>query len=209
MEDKTTAVRFTFRDFFGPMAKVWPAMLLLATVLALAQLERLGFRAAEALRYTDSQPGYRWLTAHYVHLSLNHALLNVVASLMLVRIFRDVWERWHWWLLGLLIPLSICATFYVLDYGLHWYVGFSGALHGWFVWPCVLLWKREKSVALLGGIGIFLKLCLEYYYPESLPSREIIGGNVITAAHRLGAVYGLVYALITTACLSWLNRREH
>ncbi|MFT5063196.1 MAG: rhomboid family GlyGly-CTERM serine protease [Gammaproteobacteria bacterium] len=208
MEDKTTAVTFTFRDFFGPMAKVWPAMAVIAVILILAQLEMLGFGIAETLRYTDNQPGYRWLTAHYVHLGANHALMNVAAALMLMRIFRDVWERWHWWVLAIVMPTSICATFYVVDYNLSWYVGLSGALHGWFAWCCVLLWKREKGFVFIGVIGLLLKLGIEHYYPSSLPSEDMIGGSVITLAHRLGALYGLIFALLAVVIAGYKFNKE-
>lgn len=208
MEDKTTAVAFTTRHFFGPMVKVWPAMAILAVILVLAQLEILGFGIAEQLRYTDDQPGYRWLSAHFVHLSANHALMNVGASLMLMRIFRDVWERWHWLMLGVVMPISICATFYFLGYSLSWYVGFSGALHGWFAWCCVLLWKKEREFVFIGTVGILLKLGIEHFYPNSLPSEEMIGGNVITAAHRLGALYGLIYALLAVAVARYQIKSE-
>lgn len=208
MEDKTTAVAFTFRHFFGPMVKVWPAMAILAFILVLAQLEILGLNVTDALRYTDNQPGYRWLTAHYVHLGANHALMNVGASLMLMRIFRDVWQRWHWWVLGLLLPVSICATFYLFGYNLNWYVGFSGALHGWFAWCCVMLWKSEKEFVLIGVAGILVKLSIEHLYPSSLPSEEMIGGSVITAAHRLGALYGLLYALLAVAAARYMIKKE-
>ena len=179
-----------------------------AVILILAQLEIVGYPMTASLQYLDSQPGVRWLTAHFVHLNANHALLNVGASLMLMRIFRDIWERWHWLLLIVVVPVSICATFYLLGYSLNWYVGFSGALHGWFAWCCVFLWKREKEFVVIGAVGILLKLGIEHFYPNSLPSEEMIGGNVVTAAHRLGALYGFIYALIAVALTRHFSNKE-
>lgn len=146
---------------------------------------------------------WTFVTGHLMHLTARHAAVDIVALLLVGWIFRDD--------LGDLEAAGVFAAGVVaVDIGL-WtlhpdverYVGLSGALHAWFaagitVWIASDDADGRKAWGLTRrGWGVLLALALvaklgiemrgsSFWTDASLP--------VVTAAHRWGAVGGVIAA---------------
>jgi rhomboid family GlyGly-CTERM serine protease len=87
-----------------------------------------------ALRYDRAALGagelWRLLTAHWVHLSLRHALVNALGLILMWALFARDYSGRQWLLIVLASILAIDAGLWLLDKTVEWYVGSSGALHG-------------------------------------------------------------------------------
>ncbi len=59
-----------------------------------------------------------------------HALLNLLGLVMMWALFARDYRPGQWLLIVVVIVLAIDAGLWFWDTDLHWYVGASGALHG-------------------------------------------------------------------------------
>ena len=138
---------------------------------------------------------YRLMSGHFVHLGWVHALLNAVALMTIGWVFAESFTVRTW-----LTTVLICCAF--ISWGLltltdiSWYRGFSGVLHGLFVVGALtsgslLFWR----VPLMSGL--LCKLVFDLYWGDGDQGSTValIGGNVVEAAHWLGALAGGVIAL--------------
>ena len=77
---------------------------------------------------------WRLLSAHWVHLGWAHLGLNLAGLVIMGTLFQaEQPARTH---LGCLLMLSLLSSLgvYLGSDELHWYVGLSGVLHGYFIW---------------------------------------------------------------------------
>jgi rhomboid family GlyGly-CTERM serine protease len=160
---------------------------------------------------------WRIATGHMVHLNMPHLLLNLFGLFLLCELlWRDLpWRHG----LGLLVSaaLGTGALLFWLHPELAWYAGLSGALHG--LWSgCALAGLRSMQtgaglpdraqvpesqpgpgfsyISIAAMIALLLKLGIEFHHGPSSDTMQRIGGAVITAGHRYGALTGICYVLI-------------
>ena len=176
------------------LIRAWapPAIMIgIATILLL-----IGDEATSGLRYDRSAitagDYVRLLSGHFVHLGGMHYLLNV-AGLVLV-----------WFLVGSAFSPSqwsaiIMSNIVVMDLGfwlfmpeLNWYVGLSGLLHGMLAAGIAGIWRLRRTEALVISSIMVLKLGYEVLIGPVPGSGDVAGGDVITAAHLLGAIGGII-----------------
>src|SRR5215469_8078324 len=93
-----------------------------------------GEAGREALRYDRAglASGQLWrlVTGHLVHLSLEHAALNVLGLVLMWALFARDYTPRQWLAILLGTVLAIDAGLWMRDSTVAWYVGSSGALHG-------------------------------------------------------------------------------
>ena len=172
----------------------WFGFGIVAAVSLLLELGGDGARQALAYNRDALVAGEYWrlLTAHFVHLSLTHLLLNLAGLALVVWIVGHAFN-WSRWLLviGLSI-VSIDAGFWFLAPELDWYVGISGLLNGFLAAGLVIgVANREReSIAL--AIIVLVKLSWEQAVGPMPGSESTSGGAVIVDAHIYGAVGGLL-----------------
>lgn len=178
-----------------------PAAGLYAIVLAVLAVELL--LPAELLEYRRAlaaQEPWRLLTGHFVHLSFVHAALNVVALLLLDRLFADrLRPREFFAILGI-APIAMSLVFWLVLPELQWYRGLSGALHAVYFAGCVV-WTATSAgrarwlptAALVGGT---LKVLLEQPWDSSFPVHEVLRVAVVPQAHLIGAMLGTAAGLL-------------
>lgn len=144
---------------------------------------------------------WRAVSAHLVHLSLPHLLLNLLGLLLICECqWGDLLIRHG---IGLLafsaVVISVCLWW--LQPELLWYAGMSGILHG--LWAgCALYGLQHTAQALpqsrlvyfAGAILLIAKLLGEFYFGPSENTASLIGGNVVVASHLYGALAGGGYA---------------
>lgn len=173
---------------------IWPIFCVVCVLVLLL----LGDQTRLALRYARPDISdlelWRLITAHWVHLGWEHALLNSGGFLLLAWMYpAGHWIRW----LGFYVVASLAISLH-LHYGLslYAYVGASGVLHGLLILGAYFSrwlepWRKWLMVSLITA-----KLIWEQtpsYSDDSIA--QVIGGFVVVDAHLIGGVAGLLVIL--------------
>jgi rhomboid family GlyGly-CTERM serine protease len=169
-------------------------LIVLGSILALAALGDWG---RQALSYDrDALAHYQWwrtVSAHLVHLSWRHTLLNCAGLVVLWALFAREFTPRRWlWILAL-AALSIDLGLWFLHPDVVWYVGASGVLHGaWSAGACAAYRRGDGMGAL-----ILLLLAVKLVY-EQQSGLSVFEGDLPLepAAHLLGALGGLMGAVV-------------
>lgn len=178
------------------------SLLLIAVVLLCVGLSLGGNTAKTWLQYDraalSSGEIWRLITAHLVHGSAQHALVNLLGLIMMWALFNRTYRLVSW------IVIAVCGTacidlgFWFLMPDLQWYVGLSGVLHAVLAAGTVAWWKTEtKPLASLLTLIMIGKLIWEQSQGALPLSGEL---PVIVNAHLYGEVGGLLGA--------WICRRD-
>lgn len=185
----TTAMPSKFHYQFHSSHILWLVIFLLSSFLQ-------AFGYVESWRFNRDlvEQGDVWLlfSSHVVHLNWSHWMLNM-AGLAIVAFFFSAHASFKQWLAVVLV--SIC----VISAGLWWwqediryYVGLSGVLHGLFLYGAL----REIRVYPVSGyvlVTVLLaKLGWEFFNGPLPGSEDMAGGRVLTEAHLLGAIGGIL-----------------
>ncbi len=170
---------------------------LLGIAILIVLPELFGDAARDALRYdrTALAAGQWWrlVSAHLVHLDLHHALLNLLGFVMMWALFARDYRPAQWLLIAVVIFLAIDAGLWFRDTELHWYVGASGALHGFMAAGTLAHLRRGDLDGWILAIFIVVKLGYEQYN-GALPFSDT-GMPVVVNAHLYGALGGVLAAV--------------
>jgi rhomboid family GlyGly-CTERM serine protease len=171
-------------------------------MLLLAALEP---HASELLRYDryaiDAGEWWRLCTAHLVHLSWTHTLLNLSGLALTTLIFQtELSTRDD----SIALAVCICGT----TFGIHlfspqliWYVGFSGVLHGYLIYHLIKGNSGSPLPSLIAVTAVFAKVLWEQSpWGDTARTAQLIGGAVAIDSHLYGAISGLLMGWIARAC---------
>ncbi len=178
------------------------ALIGIAVLLLLPELNADAARSA--LRYERVAIGagewWRLITAHFVHIDLEHTLLNLMGVVLMWAIFaRDLSPR-QWLIVTVVVLLAIDAGLWFWDRKVDWYVGASGMLHGFMAAGTYVHMRRGDLDGWILMVFIVLKLGYEQW-SGVLPFVES-GMPVVLNAHLYGALGGFAAA----ACLKPLRK---
>jgi len=163
------------------------AALLLPELGGEAARNALGFdRAAIA-----AGQWWRLLSAHFVHLGPEHALLNAFGVVLMWALFARDYSPWRWAAIYCASVLAVSAGLWFLNPEISWYVGASGALHGVMTAGTLAHLRRRDLDGWILAAFIVVKLSYEQF-AGSLPFAG--SAQTIVAAHLYGAVGGLALA---------------
>ncbi len=169
----------------------------IAVLLLLPEINGDATRAA--LRYERmaiaAGEWWRLITAHFVHIDLEHTLLNILGVVLMWAIFARDFSPRQWLLVTTVVLLTIDAGLWFHDTDVDWYVGASGALHGFMAAGTYVHVRRGDLDGWILVVFIVLKLGCEQLHGV-LPFAES-GMPVVLNAHLYGAIGGLIAA----ACL--------
>ena len=142
------------------------------------------------------------LTGHIVHLNWSHWLLNM-AGLAIVAFFFSPHASFKQWLSVVIVSACVIAA------GIWWwltdiqsYVGLSGVLHGLFLYGALREIRFYPTSGYVLLIVLITKLAWEFFNGALPGSEDMAGGRVLTEAHLLGAVGGVMVWL-----LEWIKSR--
>jgi rhomboid family GlyGly-CTERM serine protease len=176
---------------------------LLAAVLVLSWLGDESVRNALRYERTAVLDGEYWrlLTAHFVHGTAMHMLLNLAGLALVAALFARDYSLGEWLLILLVSIATIDAGFVFYEPQLRWYVGFSGALHGALAAGAVA-WVRHESRYL--ALGLILLVVCKLAWEQWRGALPFSGDmEVIVDAHLYGAIGGAL-----AAGMLWLRRRD-
>jgi len=157
--------------------------------------------------WTESEY-WRGFTAHWVHANWQHLVLNATGLILCMTIASPKWPVWRWVVYNMYLAIGISTLFTLRNPELHWYVGYSGILFGIYLLAAVDLYRRNRTIALLLGAAIVIKVVLEQFSDIRIGSGDLIGIPVIIDAHLYGLLLGLSIALAQrayTMCLEQDN----
>ena len=148
------------------------------------------------------EQGKVWLlfSGHIVHLNWSHWLLNM-AGLAIVAFFFSAHATVKQWFMVLLISSSVISA--GLWWGMpeiHYYVGLSGVLHGLFLYGALREIRFYPASGYVLLTVLIAKLVWEFFNGALPGSEDMAGGRVLTEAHLLGAIGGILLWFV-----EWLN----
>ncbi len=147
---------------------------------------------------------WRLLTAHLVHLGTAHAAAGALAAALGPLLFRAA-AGWPGWTAAALAAAAAVDAGLLLDPAVRWYAGASGLAHGLLAYGAVRALlappatgsPRRLAAACLAVLAA--KLAWEACCGALPASEALTGGPVHVAAHRDGALGGLLAALAAAA----------
>lgn len=139
---------------------------------------------------------WRLLTAHFVHLGLSHALLNIAGLGLIWYLVGTVFGRVAWVIIAISCAITVDLGLWLLEPELTWYVGLSGVLHGLLAAGLIgTLPSRRFEVWALAAI-LIIKISYEQLAGPMPGSETTSGGPVVVGAHLYGAVGGIISGII-------------
>lgn len=162
-----------------------------------------GELAQEALRYDRDAilhgQVWRLITGNFLHLSWTHLALNLAGLALVWLFFGQCFNTWQWVAIILFTALVTGLGLLALVPTVGWYVGLSGALHGYFTAGCVaeIRLKLREGWWMLALITV--KLAWEQTHGAMPGTASLAGGEVIVDAHLYGAIAGLAAVLLKPA----------
>lgn len=170
--------------------------LALVIVLALFLLPEWGGETArEVMSYQRAAlPRGEWwrlLTGHFIHLGLEHAVLNAMGLVLMWALFARDYPPLRWLAIYLGSCLAVSAGLWFLSPQVEWYVGASGALHGVMTAGTLAHLRRGDLDGWILAIFIVAKLSYEQF-SGALPFAG--SADTIVDAHLYGAIGGVVLA---------------
>ncbi|MGE3481963.1 MAG: rhombosortase [Gammaproteobacteria bacterium] len=135
---------------------------------------------------------WRLLSAHIAHLGWKHLAMNLVGLGLIWMLFGRFHSTRAWLAITVFCMLGTSLALLVLQPGVHWYVGLSGALHGLFVAGVLAsLAAGYRAELLLLGL-LIAKLAWEQAFGALPGSEGFAGGTVLVDSHLYGAIAGLL-----------------
>ncbi|MFT5550058.1 MAG: rhomboid family GlyGly-CTERM serine protease [Candidatus Azotimanducaceae bacterium] len=180
-------------QYFGVPTRWWSVLASLLVMVCLQIVDSQSFRFQHD--WVEQSEFWRVITGHWIHFNWQHLLLNGLGLVLCVGITRPIWSIGRWIVYNLLLAVGISMLLTWLNPELDWYVGYSGVLFGVFLLAAIELFKTERIMALLLGLGVCSKVVFEQMNPMTVITSDIIGVPVIIDAHLYGILLAFVIAL--------------
>jgi len=171
--------------------------LLLALVVSCIALQYTGLANVWRFDRQAIAQGSWWLllTGNFVHLGFSHLWMNMAGLILVATLVWHHFNMLEWSLILVVSSIVVGVGLYLFDPDIHYYVGFSGTLHGLIVAGAVRdLGSYPRSAALLLAL-ITAKLVWEQVSGALPGSESVAGGRVVVNAHLYGAIGGLILAI--------------
>jgi rhomboid family GlyGly-CTERM serine protease len=135
---------------------------------------------------------WRLLSANFVHLDLEHTVLNCLGVLLMWALFARDYSPYRWAAIYCGSSLAVSLGLWFANPGVPWYVGASGALHGVMTAGTIAHLRRRDLDGWILTIAIIAKLA----YEQVAGPLPFAGSDTIVDAHLYGAIGGVVFGLL-------------
>jgi len=161
----------------------------------------------ELLRWSREAPPIEWLwrswCAHWLHLDLTHALLNVAGFGLVLAWLSNALTKKGWVIVSAVAILSIDLGLWWLT-NFEWYVGSSALIHSIAAAGIAIRVAGGEWFAFVAALAGLLKLAFEQL---SDTGASLSGIPIATDAHLFGAMSGVICGLIF-ASTGWCRPRS-
>ncbi len=166
-------------------------VVLIATTSLLAEGEPTGALVWQRDALAAGE-GWRLISAHAVHLSASHLMMNLLGLVLITEWLCDQFSVTEWGSLLLVSALGVSGALWVWQPQLQWYAGLSGVLYGLWAGAASLRWFVTRQwMILLALIALVVRLATGDSSAVDFP--------VVPEAHGYGAVSGLCWAVCRRA----------
>src|SRR5688572_14829552 len=170
------------------------ALLLALALVLLPEVDGQAARQAMSYQRGELAQGQWWrLSAHFVHLDLEHALLNGLGLVLMWALFARDYTPARWLVIYLGAASAVSTGLWIFNPEIAWYVGASGALHGVMTAGTLAHLRRGDLDGWILALFIVLKLAYEQF-SGALPFAG--SPDTVVDAHLYGAFGGVVLALL-------------
>lgn len=140
---------------------------------------------------------WRLFSGHFMHLNTAHLLMNIGAFSILILTFWSDTSSISDLIALFFLMLCISTGIYFLHPELEHYVGFSGILHGLFLYYVLKILPKNKVFSILTASLIIAKIMWEQSpWVDTSDTAQLIGGNVATMAHLYGGIGGVLFGIM-------------
>jgi rhomboid family GlyGly-CTERM serine protease len=164
-------------------------------------VQLLAPESTELLRYQSLEVSngqwWRLFTANFTHSGWYHWILNISGLILIDYLFQPTVKLSQRIILMLFCMLSNVLLLHLLM-NLHWYVGLSGALHGFLVGSALLSFKQAKGFSALIILLVTAKLISELSWEINQFTSDLIDANVVEESHLFGAISAFIYFAVFT-----------
>lgn len=177
------------------LRRAWPLLLVMAVCVGLAfgaEFLRLALRYERAL--VAQGEWWRLFTGNFVHSGWMHVGLDMAGLVLLWLLTGRQLSSWRWLAVTVAGAWAVGLGLWWAWPNVVWYVGISGVAHSYWAAGALLLiaarqWEGWPLLLLLVG-----KLTWERVTGPLPSSTELMNEPVLTVAHLLGAIAGVLCA---------------
>ncbi len=179
--------------------KNYSIYIIILTIIAItASLEPL---SSQVLQFDRSliEQGQVWrlFTANWVHASVNHSFLNALGIVLLAYFAGAELNNRLGFFLVIFATCFVGMGLYLWVEDLEYYVGLSGAEHGFLIVAPFASKYYSRRIAIFIALVVWGKIIWEQTpFYNDMAEFELIGARVETHAHLLGAVAGSIYLAV-------------
>ncbi len=185
-----------------------PFYFVLAVSLFCLCVQFLAPESINLLRYqlNNVSGGEYWriVTANFCHSNWNHLVLNLTGLILIDYLFQPFISQ-----IQRIALFSFCVVTNVIllhnFIELSWYVGLSGALHGYLTGAALLSYSQSRKLAISIIVVVGIKLTLEMNWEVNTSTSKLIEANVVEEAHLSGAISAVIYYFILKIIQYLLN----
>lgn len=173
------------KAYLALISKILPHFIIIFILLMLAKFNFLDLKLTFGFSSNIAHEYWRILSAHWIHLSFFHCIMNLSGMIIIAWIFDQELSLKDWLIAPFIFAIFISLTLYLFP-PLGIYAGFSGILHGLWTLGALQANKYFKIIALL---CLAIKLLIEIFLPESFHYGFIVSHT----AHLSGISIAIIY----------------
>lgn len=152
----------------------------------------------ELLRYQQLEVSngqiWRIFTANFCHSNWYHWMLNILGFVVINYFYQPLMTiRLRAYLMLFCMVLNVILLHWLEN--LSWYVGLSGALHGFLIGGALLTFAEDKLINALIIVIVAGKLYAEMVFEINFTASKLIESNVVEEAHLYGAISAVIFYL--------------